>query len=173
MEFEIANSAGGSRSLASRDVPDVRVIVTAAHGELRRLIQQRAEITKRIGTIKQTIAGLCTLFGDDELSKDLPESVNGKVGERRRGITQMCRTVLMDAGCPLTARNVCEQIQRRTDLPWSGNLAGVVTAVLSRLEKYGEARKVPGDRGPQAWVWVSGAENGSLCPVDSAVHPQV
>lgn len=173
MEFEIAGSDGDSHgSPANRDVPDVRVIVKAARGELRRLIQQRAEITKRIGTIKQTIAGLCNLFGDDELSEDLRELGHGKAGVRRRGITQACRKVLMDAACPLTARNVCEQIQQRTDLPGSNNLVGAVTTVLSRLEQYGEARTVPRDSGPRAWVWVSPVENRSLHRVDSAVDSQ-
>lgn len=176
MGFEVVSSDGDSHgSLANRDVPDVRVIVKAAHGELRRLIQQRAEIVKRIGTIKQTIAGLCNLFGDDELSEDLRELVNGKVGVRRRGITQACRNVLMGAGGPLTARNVCELIEQRTmlDLPCSKNLVGSVTTVLSRLEQYGEARTVARDTGPRAWVWVSGVENGGSHSVDSAVDSQV
>jgi hypothetical protein len=177
MEFEIASSDGDSHgSHANRDVPAVQVIVKAANDELLRLIQQRSEIVKRIGTIKQTITGLYklyNLFGDDELSDDLHELVNGKAGVRRRGITQACRKVLMDAGSPLTARNVCEQIQQRTDLPCSKNLVGAVTTVLSRLEKYGEARTVPRADGPRAWVWLSGVENGSFHPVDSAVDPQV
>jgi len=173
MGFETVSSDRDSHgSHANRDVPDVRVIVKVAHGELRRLIQQRAEIAKRIGTIKQTIAGLCNLFGDDELTEDLRELVNGKVGVRRRGITQACRKVLMDAGCPLTARNVCEQIQLQTDLLCSENLVGSVTTVLSRLEQYGEARTVPRDRGPRAWVWVSAVENGSFHPLNSAVDSQ-
>jgi len=173
MEFEIASSDGDSHgSLANRDVPDVRVIVKVAHGEMRRLIRQRAEITKRIGTIKQTIVGLCNLFGDGELSEDLRQLVNAKAGVRRRGITQACRKVLMDAGCPLTARNVCEQIQQRNGLLCSKNLVGTVITVLTRLEKYGEARTVPRDSGPRAWLWVSGVEDGSFHPVDSAVDSQ-
>jgi hypothetical protein len=173
MEFEITSSDGDSHgSLANGDVPDVRVIVKVAHVELRRLIQQRAEIAKRIGTIKQTIAGLCNLFGDDELTEDLRELVNGKVGVRRRGITQACRKVLMDAGCPLTARNVSERIQQQIDLLCSKNLVGSVTTVLSRLEQYGEARTVPRDGGPRAWVWVSAVENGGAHPVDSAADSQ-
>jgi hypothetical protein len=173
MGFEIAGDDRDTpESLANREVPDVRVIVKAAHGELRRLVQQRAEIVKRIGTIKQTIAGLCNLFGDDELTADLRELVNGKVGARRRGITQACRKILMDAGCPLTARSVCEQIQQQTDLPSSKNLVGSVTTVLSRLEQYGEARTVPRDSGPRAWVWVSSGEHESVHPVGSAVDSQ-
>jgi hypothetical protein len=176
MEFEIASSDGDNPgSLANRDAPDVQVIVKVARGELRRLMQQRFEITKRIGTIKQTIVGLCNLYGDDELSEDLRELVNGKIGVRRRGITQACRKVLMDAGCPLTVRNVCEQIQQRTmvDVPCSKNLVPAVTTVLSRLAQYGEARLVSGDNGPRAWVWVSGVEDGSFHSANSAADSQV
>jgi hypothetical protein len=176
MEFESASGDESSQgSLGNRDASDFQGIVKVAHGELRRLCQQRAEITKRIGTIKQTIAGLCDLFGDAELSDDLRELVNGKTAARRRGITQACRQVLMDAGCPLTARNVCQQIQQRAllDLPNSKNLAATVTSVLTRLAQYGEARTVPRDKGPRVWVWVSGVENGSFHPVDSAVDSQV
>jgi hypothetical protein len=168
MEFESASSdEESSGSLANRDAPHVQVIVKVAHDELRRLIQQRAEITKRIGTIKQTVAGLCNLFGDDELSDDVCELVNGKAVVRRPGITQACRNVLMEAGCPLTVRNVCEQIQQRTmpDLPRSKNLVAAVTTVLSRLVQYGEARTVPCDNGPRAWVWVSDVEDGTFRPL--------
>jgi hypothetical protein len=176
MEFEIASGDEDSYgSLANCGAPDVHVIVKAAHHELRRLIQQRLDITKRIGTIKQTIVGLCNLFGDDELSGDLRELVNGKAVIRRPGITQACRKVLIDARCPLTARNVCEQIQQQTmlDLPCAKNLLAAVTTVLSRLGQYGEARTVPRDNGPRAWVWVSEVEDGSRHPVDSAVNSQV
>ena len=176
MEFEFASGDEGSPgSLANGDASDFQGIVKVAHGELRRLIQQRTEITKRIGTIKQTIMGLCDLFGDDELSDDLRELVNSKAVARRRGITQVCRKVLMDARCPLTARNVCQQIQPRAllDLPNSKNLAATVTTVLTRLAEYGEARTVPRDRGPRAWVWVSAVENRSLHPADSAADSKV
>jgi|HubBroStandDraft_3_1064219.scaffolds.fasta_scaffold83118_2 hypothetical protein len=173
MEFEVASSNKDNYgSLANRDAPAFQVIVEAAHDELRRLIQQRVEITQRIGTIKQTIAGLCNLFGDDKLSDDLRELVNGKL--RRPGITKACRKVLMDARCPLTARNVCEQIQRTMpDLPCARNFVAEVTTVLSRLAQYGEARTVPCDTGSRAWVWVSRVEDGSFHPVVPAVDSQV
>lgn len=40
----------------------VHQVVKAAHEELRQLLQQRAEIMKRIGTVKQTITGLADLL---------------------------------------------------------------------------------------------------------------
>jgi hypothetical protein len=172
MEFGLASSNEDRyRALPNRGAPDVQVIVKVAHEELQRLIQQRADIMKRIGTIKQTIAGLCNLFGENELTEDLRELINGKAGVRRPGITQACRRVLMDAACPVTAREVCEQIQRRTmpGLPCSKNLVASVTTVLSRLVQYGEARMVSRDGGPRAWLWVSGIGDGGPHSVDSAV----
>lgn len=176
MDFEIASREESRHgSPADAGIPDVQVIVAAAHDELRRLIQQRTEITKRIGKIKQTIGGLCTLFGDDEVNDHTRELVNDKVIVRRSGITQACRKVLMEAGCPLTARNVSEQIQQGTTLNPSGskNLVATVTTVLNRLGRYGEARTVPRHTGPRAWVWVSGVEEKTFRPLNSPLASQV
>jgi chorismate mutase len=173
MEFGFDGSdEDRNRSLSNRSVADVQVVVKVAHKELRRLLEERAEIMKRIGSIKQTIAGLCHLFGEAELSSDIRELVNGKAGVRRQGITQACRRALMDADCPVTAREVCEQIQRRImpGLPCSKNQVASVTTVLSRLVQYGEARTVARDNGPRAWLWVSDAGDGSPDPGSSAVH---
>jgi hypothetical protein len=151
---------------------DIQAIVKVAHEELRRLIQQRIEIMERIGSIKQTITGLCKLFGEDVLSDDLRELVNSKAGVRQQGITQACRRVLMEAARPVTAREICEQIQQQI-MPGSQrskNLIASVTTVLSRLVQYGEARTVPRDTGPRAWLWVS--ESGDRTPhsMNSAKH---
>jgi hypothetical protein len=152
-----------NESLPNRSAADVQAIVKVAHEELRRLIQQRAQIMKRIGTIKQAIVGLCNLFGDEELSGDLRELVNPKVGVRRPGLTQACRTVLMEAGCPVNTREVSDQIQRRT-VPGlcHKNLVASVAVVLNRLVQYGEARKVFRDNGSRAWLWVS--DSGDRIP---------
>ena len=38
--------------------PHVHAVVRSAEQEIRELIRQRADVMKRIGTIKQTLAGL-------------------------------------------------------------------------------------------------------------------
>jgi chorismate mutase len=161
-----------NEGLSKSSAADVQAIVKVAHNELRRLLRERAEIMKRIGSIKKTITGLCNLFGDAELSDDLRQLVNGKARVRQPGITQACRMVLMDAGCPVTAREVCEQIQQRTmpGLPCSKNQVASVTTVLSRLVQYGEARTVLRDNHPRAWLWVLGAGDSGPLPGDSVEH---
>src|ERR1022692_2415449 len=87
----------------------VQEVVRQAHEELRQLLQQRAEVMRRIGTIKQTIAGLANLFGDEVLSDELLEMVDRKSGGRQPGFTKACRMILMEANRAFRARGVCER----------------------------------------------------------------
>jgi len=153
---------GSNGSTFKGDLPrngdlHVQEVVKTAHEELRQLMRQRAEIMKRIGTLKQTISGLANLFGDDILGEDLLELVDRKTGGRQPGFTKACRMVLMEAGRPLAVREVCEQIQQRLPavlLRHKDPLASVTT-VLNRLVEYGEALSVVRENGRRAWQWVS------------------
>jgi hypothetical protein len=135
----------------------VQEVVKTAHEELRQLMKQRADIMKRIGTLKQTIVGLANLFGDEILGEDLLELVDRKTGGRQPGFTKACRMVLMEAGHPLSVREVCQQIQIRVPavlLRHKDPLASVTT-VLNRLVDYGEAQSEVRENGRRAWQWVS------------------
>ena len=147
----------GNRSLPGSSDPHVQEVVKAAHEELRQLMRQRADVMKRIGTVKQTIVGLANLFGDEVLSDELLELVDRKSGGRQPGFTQARRMVLMEAARPLGAREVCEHIQQRIPpvlLRHKDPLASVTT-VLNRLVEYGEARTVVRENGRRAWQWVA------------------
>jgi hypothetical protein len=135
----------------------VHQVVQAAHEELRQLMRQRADVMKRIGTVKQTIVGLAHLFGDDVLSEELLELVDRKSGGRQPGFTKACRMVLMEANRPMGARDVCEQIQKRLPpvLTRHKDPLASVTTVLNRLVEYGEAKAVIRENGRRAWEWVA------------------
>jgi hypothetical protein len=140
----------------------VHEVVRAAHDELRQLMKQRADIMKRIGTVKQTIAGLANLFGDQVLTDELLELVDRKSNGRQPGFTKACRMVLMESQQPLGARDVCEQIQRKLPallLRHKDPLASVTT-VLNRLVDYGEACSVVKENGRRAWQWVADPAQG-------------
>jgi hypothetical protein len=141
----------------------VQEVVRQAHEELRQLLQQRAEVMRRIGTIKQTIAGLANLFGDSVLSDELLELVDRKSSGRQPGFTKACRMVLMDANRALSARDVCERIQERVPpmLMRHKDPMASVTTVLNRLVSYGEAKAVSLDNGRRAWQWVADREDES------------
>ena len=77
----------------------VQEVLRQAHDELRHLFQQRADVMRRIGTIKQTIAGLANLFGDSVLNDELLELIDRKSSGRQTGFTKACRT-WSDGGKP-------------------------------------------------------------------------
>ena len=158
MHYEASGSNGtGNGTFQRNGDPHVHEVVKTAHEELRQLMRQRAEIMKRIGTLKQTISGLANLFGDDILGEELLELVDRKTGGRQPGFTKACRMVLMEAGRPLAVREVCEQMQQRLPavlLRHKDPLASVTT-VLNRLVEYGEAMSVVRENGRRAWQWAA------------------
>ena len=158
--MEVGRNNGQGIHHIAGGVP-VQQVINAAHEELRQLLQQRAEIMKRIGTVKQTIVGLANLFGDQVLSDDLLELVDRKPNGRQPGFTKACRSVLMEARLPLGAREVCAELERRAPaiLARHKDPLASVTTVLNRLVDYGEARSVSNERGRRVWEWVSETEH--------------
>jgi hypothetical protein len=150
----------------------VQEVLRTAHQELLALLQQRADIMKRIGTVKQTIIGLANLFGDDVLDDELLTLVDRKPNGRQPGFTRACRTVLIESRTALTGREVVAQLQER----FAGVLVNhkdplaSVTTVLNRLVAYGEARSVVNQTGKRVWEWVAeNQERGTGMPAASPV----
>jgi len=144
------------------DVGHVQEVVRQAQEELHLLLQQRAEVMKRIGTVKQTIAGLANLFGDGVLNEELLELVDRKTNGRQPGFTKACRMILMEAGRPLSARDICESFQEKMPamLARHKDPMASVTTVLNRLVDYGEAEAVALNTGRRAWRWVTESATG-------------
>jgi hypothetical protein len=139
------------------DVGHVQEVIRQAHDELRQLLQQRAEVMKRIGTVKQTIAGLANLFGDAVLSEELMELVDRKSNGRQPGFTKACRMILMECGRAMSAREICDYFHQKmpTMLARHKDPMASVTTVLNRLVEYGEAQAVLSGSGRRAWLWVA------------------
>jgi chorismate mutase len=160
MEFG-KNNGNGLHAVGgeSGGIP-VYQVVKAAHEELRQLLEQRAEIMKRIGTVKQTIAGLASLFGEDALGEDLLELIDRKPHGRQPGFTKACRRVLMEVRRPVGAREVCAELGRQAPaiLARHKDPLASVTTVLNRLVEYGEAHSLTNERGRRMWEWVSETE---------------
>jgi len=155
--MQVQESATTRRTIPGDGNGHVQEVVRQAHDELRQLLQQRAEVMRRIGTIKQTIAGLANLFGDEVLSDELLELVDRKSNGRQPGFTKACRMVLMDANRALSAREVCDRIQEKAPpmLARHKDPMASVTTVLNRLVAYGEAKAVALANGRRAWLWVA------------------
>src|SRR5882672_2371061 len=91
----------------------VEEVVRSAERELYELLQHRADLMKRIGTLKQTLAGLADLFGDGVLSEQLLAVLDRKPPRHAPGLTRACRNVLMESAKPLGTREVDQELRRR------------------------------------------------------------
>ena len=152
------NSEIGDRDIRARDL-HVQEVIRSAELELLALLQQRVELMKRIGSIKQTLVGLANMFGDSVLSERLLELLDRGTA-RRSGFTQACRAVLMESPTQLSARQVCDLLQKKFPgvLERHKKPFASVTTVLSRLVEYDEVRTSLNDDGGRVWQWVAERE---------------
>jgi len=153
----------------------VREVVRSAEEELRHLLQQRAEVMKRIGSVKQTLAGLASIFGRSVLSEELMSLLDGRPAARQSGFTRACRIVLMDSSRALTAREICGQLQRRFPgmLERHRSPVASVTTVLGRLVDYAEVQSTVDSGGRRAWLWVTGNHDGEGPAIPPEVGEQI
>lgn len=143
-----------TRPVANAPVQDV---LQQAQQELRGLLQQRADLMKRIGTVKQTISGLASMFGDEILSDELLHLVDRKPSGRQPGFTQACRVLLMEGKDSLTVREVCTRMGERMPavLERHKDPLASLTTVLNRLVEYGEAESSLDGHGRRTWRWIA------------------
>jgi hypothetical protein len=149
--------------VASAALPHVQAVLRTAEQELSELLRQRADLMKRIGTIKQMLSGLANHFGESLLNDELQVALdNGRASDRRKGLTRSCRQILMESRTPLPARHGCEELRRRfPELAGRHkDLAASVTTVFHRLVTYGEARSYLDREGTRVWEWIAEPATG-------------
>ena len=139
----------------------VEQVIVQVQAELETLLKQRADIVKRIGTIRQTIVGSGQCFWRRYVGPELMGLVDRKPQERQTGFTKTCRIVLMEAERPLTAQEVCQHIRQRNPalLARHKDPLASVTTVLNRLASYGEAHFSLNEKERRVWRWISEAGN--------------
>jgi len=147
-------------AMATGAAPHVLEVIQSVKQELAGLLQQRAEIMRRIGTIRQTLAGLAKFFGDSNLDDGLAPAQHA-TGRRPMGFTRACRLVLMESQTPLSVRQGCEELQRRfPELAQRHQyLPASVTTVFHRLEDYAEVRCFLDSQGLRVWEWITERES--------------
>jgi hypothetical protein len=135
----------------------VEQVVARAHQELILLQQERARIMERIGAIKQTIAGLANVFGEELLGDELLDLIDRRRGDPSSGLTRTCRVTLMESDLPLTTQRILEEIQGRQPnlLAHHKSPVASITTILNRLVHYGEARVTTTLSGKKAWRWAT------------------
>ena len=124
--------------------PHIQELCRSAQQELRQLMRDRAQVVKRICTIKRTLVGLAELFGESILDEELGKLLLPKASNGQSGLTAVCRDILLREGRALTSNEVYRLVRQRSPLLLAEHKEPVssVTTVLNRLVKYGEAESV-------------------------------
>jgi hypothetical protein len=150
-----ANGVTGSSHL--QPAPEVLEVIRSTRQELAGLLQQRAEIARRMSAIRQLLPGLAELFGTSILEGVLFTANNRGSGVcRQRGLTRACRLILLESRTPMRVRQGCEELQRRFPelVQHHKDLKASVTTVFHRLVGYGEVRCFVDDQGVKVWEWI-------------------
>jgi hypothetical protein len=169
-ELNGALAQGVSTKAATTE--EIGDVIGRIHRELQLLLLERAAIVKRIGVIRHTIVGLADVFGADVIDQGLQYLLLPSAGRRTRGLTDVCRRMLMKFSQPLTTRQLCDRIQEtdpsvltRQKCPTTS-----VGVVLRRLVNYGQVQDGLSEDG-RTWLWIGArqrddfAEHSSSSPL--------
>ncbi len=129
---------------------DYRRALEAAAKEYEALGVERQRIDKRLGELAHTISTLSRLCG-------ITSTVVW-------GLTDACRTVVRNAGVPLTVPEIHDRLgQIGVDLGGYSNSLAVVHTTVRRLHEASEFRMVAG-LGKTAYVWHSPSRAAAIGP---------
>lgn len=149
-------------SATSRSMnPHLEQVLRDARQELQHLLQQKTELMRRIGTIRQTIIGLANLFGDEALKDEFLGFVASKSSPRRPGFTKACRMALIETRHAMMTAEVCDWIRQKDPAMLTRHKDPMVSVstVLNRLVAYGEVQPVNLPDGRRAWQWRSDSQD--------------
>src|SRR5215831_587568 len=120
------------------DKTKYRKALDAATGECERLIRERVELDQRIVHLKQTIAGLAGLCGNNSPSEPSVNRVLPLAPPFMR-LTSAIRQVLAATSAPMRPPDLrTELLNRGLSLAQYGNKLAGIHNTLSRLQRQGE-----------------------------------
>jgi hypothetical protein len=140
--------------------PPVENVIRHLCDLLQSLLRERRDVVRRICFIRQTIVGLASVYGQELLDGQMLDTIDYRSKAQSQGLTRVCRLALIEAGRPLSAREVCDQIQIESPalLMRHKDPVASVNRLLARLAYYGEASASKDERGRRVWQWVTKAE---------------
>jgi hypothetical protein len=138
---------------------DVEQVVGRIQRELRTLRTEQVAIAKRIGLIKNTIAGLAEVFGPGVVGQELQGLLKVEPVKRRRsrGLTDACRELLKETSEPQTLKQISARIHERfpTLVAHHRYPTTIIQMMLRRLVMYGEAEEIDAGAGLRSWRFPS------------------
>jgi hypothetical protein len=129
-----------------------RAVAKRAEDELSALLEERATATERIQEIKRLLLGLAKVFGVQVLSESTSRLLYSQTKHGKRGPTDACRQVILEADRPLRPAEICREVQAKDGvLENHKDPVASVTTIMTRLCEYGEVRHVLTPDGHKAW----------------------
>ncbi|MBV9479339.1 MAG: hypothetical protein JO249_01120 [Acidobacteria bacterium] len=119
--------------------------------ELELLCAEKARVAKRIAILKETMMNLVHFSADKEL---IAQAERLQIGARRRksGLTELCRSILIESARPLTTREVCDRASE--GVRHHQDALASVTTILARLSSYGQVERLRDAHSDQCtWRW--------------------
>jgi hypothetical protein len=169
------SAASNITNAESSATPHVQEVIRSAEQELYQLLRQRAETMKRIGTIKQTLVCLAKVFGEEVLTPEVWRAMGRADIRKQPGFTRACRTVLMESGIPLEARQGYRELARRFPelVERHKDPLASVTTVFNRLVGYAEVRSFHNGKGRRVWEWIAEADKNGPADLLPSHHSRV
>jgi hypothetical protein len=144
----------GSIAVEQGGSDKAREVLQVATRELQILLEQRAEIVKRIRSVRTTIFGLADLFGKNSREEFLGADL-ARIPRRTKGVTDACRLALKESEIPLTSHQVRDKLRfQGLEIEQHKDPVATVTTILGRLVEYGEAVTMIRADGKRTWMWM-------------------
>lgn len=124
--------------------------------ELDALQNELAEVEEQLATVKKTVYGLSLVFGPELCGPSLLNHVQQKSAPHVRGLTDACRSAVMNAELPCSVSSICNLITAINPalLIHHRNPRASVMTVLRNLAKRGEVIRGM-EKGRSVWQWLS------------------
>jgi hypothetical protein len=151
---------------------DVEEIIAGMKKELHTLYEERSAVDRRMDTIKKALVGLATLYGDETLSIDFLQSTDPPRKRPRAGLTNICRSILMQSKVPLRTAEICRLVteQNPDALKLHKNPSASVAVVLRRLVKKGQVHPLEKGRAKTEWTWVENCSSNATHSAGGESH---
>jgi hypothetical protein len=123
-------------------------------GEMSSLQEQLKETEREIAAVKNTLFGLSVIYGEDLIAPPLLDQIRPKHGATVRGLTSVCRAVLIESSQPCSVSQVCDLV-RAVDpllLVHHRNPRASVMTVLRNFAKRGQVTRGT-ENGRSVWQW--------------------
>ena len=122
--------------------------------ELATVQNELAEVEEQLAAVKKTVYGLSLVFGPEVCGHELLQQVQSKTTPHVRGLTEACRSAVMNAALPCSVSSVCNLVTAINPalLIHHRNPRASVMTVLRNLAKRGEVVR-SSENGRSVWQW--------------------